>query len=133
MTLHITLPASGKQDEIEMALEDRIVQLRENGMTFKAIGQALGLTSSRSRNIYLRACSRHTGRKPLWTDGLNQRLANSLRWLEFSNRDEVAEAFKSGHIQRLAACERGLISAAALAELERWLARSERQRSERTA
>lgn len=121
MRFQSTLPAPSIEPDVCPALEERIVALRENGMTFKAVGEALGLTPSRTRNLYMRAQSRRAGRKPVWTDGLNQRLANSLRWLEFSSREEVAQAFRSGHIQRLAACERSL-SVAALAELEQWLA-----------
>jgi hypothetical protein len=102
-------------------LEEAVIKLREQGMTFKAAGAALGITASRVRHLYLRACKRKAGNKPLWTDGLNRRLAKSLRWLEFSNREEVAEAFRSGHMHRLAASEHG-ISAAALVELEQWLA-----------
>jgi Lhr-like helicase len=101
-------------------LENQVVALREKGMTFKAAGELLNITASRARHLYLRASRRRTGKKPVWTDGLNDRLANLLRWLEFSNREEVAQAFKSGHIQRLALRERG-INAANLEELERWL------------
>ena len=122
-----TLPDPVASADAEGQLQDRIMTLREGGMTFKAIGDALGLTASRARHLYLRGCSRLAGRKPAWTDGLNQRLAKSLRWLEFSNRKEVAEALKSGHMQRLAACERTL-SAAALAELAQWVEKDERRR-----
>ena len=101
-------------------LEDRVMALRESGMTFKAAGERLGITASRTRHLYLRAARRKSGRKPVWTDGLNERLASLLRWLEFSNRDEVAQAYRSGHIQRLALRERG-ISTANLVELEDWL------------
>lgn len=125
MTLTTGLtPPCGETGECPM-LEDRILALRDNGMTFKAVGEALGLTPSRTRNLYLRARSRRAGKKPAWTDGLNQRLANCLRWLEFSNREEVAQALRSGHLHRLAACERNL-NAAALAELEQWLGACER-------
>ena len=101
-------------------LESRVMALRESGMTFKAAGERLGITASRTRHLYLRAARRKCGRKPVWTDGLNERLASLLRWLEFSNREEVAQAYRSGHIQRLALRERG-ISAANLVELEEWL------------
>jgi hypothetical protein len=101
-------------------LEDQVLALRDGGMTFKAAGEALSITASRARHLYLRAKRRKNGRKPVWTDGLNERLASLLRWLEFSNRDEVAQAYRSGHIQRLALRERG-ISAANLLELEQWL------------
>lgn len=101
-------------------LENRVMALRESGMTFKAAGELLDITASRARHLCLRASRRKSGKKPVWTDGLNDRLANLLRWLEFSNRDEVAQAFRSGHIQRLALRERG-ISAANLLELEQWL------------
>ena len=101
-------------------LEDQVMALREKGMTFKAAGELLDITASRARHLYLRAVRRRSGRKPVWTDGLNDRLANLLRWLEFSNRDEVAQAYRSGHLQRLALRERG-ISAANLQELEAWL------------
>jgi hypothetical protein len=101
-------------------LENRVMTLRESGMTFKAAGELLGITASRTRHLYLRAARRKTGRKPVWTDGLNERLASLLRWLEFSNRDEVSQAYRSGHIQRLALRERG-ISPANLLELEQWL------------
>ena len=121
MTLTTALPRPCGEMEDCPALEDRILALRDNGMTFRAVGEALGLTPSRTRNLYLRARSRRAGRKPAWTDGLNQRLANCLRWLEFTSREEVAQALQSGHLRRLAACERSL-NAAALAELERWLA-----------
>lgn len=101
-------------------LENRIMALRESGMTFRAAGELLDITASRARHLYLRAVRRKSGRKPVWTDGLNERLANLLRWLEFSNRDEVEQAYRSGHIQRLALRERG-ICAANLQELEEWL------------
>jgi hypothetical protein len=101
-------------------LENKVMSLRESGLTFKAIGKLLTITASRARHLCLRASRRKTGRKPVWTDGLNDRLANLLRWLEFSNRDEVGQAFKSGHIQRLALRERG-ITTANLLELEQWL------------
>lgn len=114
------------------ALEDRILVLRDNGMTFKAVGEALGLTPSRARNLYLRARGRQAGKKPAWTDGLNQRLANCLRWLEFNSREEVAQALQSGHLRRLAACERTL-NAAALAELEQWLAGDQCERADTAA
>ena len=120
MTLTTTLARPCGEMEDCPALEDRILALRDNGMTFKAVGEALGLTPSRTRNLYLRARNRRAGRKPAWTDGLSQRLANCLRWLEFSSREEVAQALQSGHLRRLAACERSL-NAVALAELEQWL------------
>lgn len=101
-------------------LENKVMAFRESGMTFKAVGELLNITASRARHLCLRASRRRTGRKPVWTDGLNDRLANLLRWLEFSNRDEVAQAFRSGHIQRLALRERG-ITTANLLELEQWL------------
>lgn len=115
-------------DDPARDLESRVMTLRESGMTFKAAGELLNLTASRTRHLYLRAARRKSGRKPVWTDGLNDRLANLLRWLEFSNRDEVEEAYRSGHIQRLALRERG-IGAANLLELEQWLeAGSKRKR-----
>ena len=101
-------------------LEDQVMALRERGMTFKAAGEQLDITASRARHLYLRTSRRKAGRKAVWTDGLNDRLANLLRWLEFSNLDEVAQAFRSGHIQRLALRERG-INTANLLELEQWL------------
>jgi len=101
-------------------LENQVLVLRESGMTFKAAGERLDISASWARLLYLRASRRKSGRKPVWTDGLNNRLANLLRWLEFSNREEVAQAYSSGHIQRLALRERG-ISAANLLELEQWL------------
>ena len=121
MSLTTTLPQPCGEIEDCPGLEERILALRDNGMTFRAVGEALGLTPSRTRNLYLRARSQRAGKKPAWTDGLNQRLANSLRWLEFTSREEVAQALQSGHLRRLAACERSL-NAAALAELEQWLA-----------
>lgn len=117
-----TLPQPWREIGDCPALEDHILALRDNGMTFKAVGETLGMTPSRTRNLYLRARNRRAGKKPAWTDGLNQRLANCLRWLEFNSREEVAQALQSGHLRRLAACERSL-NAAALAELEQWLAR----------
>lgn len=123
--------ACGEMEDCPL-LEDRILVLREKGMTFKAVGEALGLTPSRARNLYLRACSRRAGKKPAWTDGLNQRLANCLRWLEFNSREEVAQAFQSGHLRRLSACERSL-NAAGLAELEQWLAGDQCERPDRAA
>jgi DNA-binding transcriptional MerR regulator len=132
MPLMTTLQQACGEMEDCPALEDRILALREKGMTFKAVGEALGLTPSRTRNLYLRACSRRAGRKPAWTDGLNQRLANCLRWLEFSSREEVAQALRSGHLRRLAACERSL-NAAALEELEQWLASDRCEESDTTA
>lgn len=103
-----------------MDLESQIMALRESGMTFKAAGEHYGITASRARHLYLRASRRKTGRKPVWTDGLSDRLATLLRWLEFANRDEVTQAFRSGHIQRLVLHKCG-ISAANLLELEQWL------------
>ncbi|HEX8886300.1 MAG TPA: hypothetical protein VF797_17575 [Noviherbaspirillum sp.] len=132
MTLTTTLPRPCGEMEDCPALEERILALRDNGMTFKAVGEALGLTPSRTRNLYLRAHSRRAGRKPAWTDGLNQRLANCLRWLEFSSREEVAQALQSGHLRRLAACERSL-NAAALAELEQWLSGDQCEHPDQTA
>ena len=132
MSLMTTVPPICGEMEDCPALEDRILALRDNGMTFKAVGEALGLTPSRTRNLYLRARSRRAGKKPAWTDGLNQRLANCLRWLEFSSREEVAQALRSGHLHRLAACERSL-SAAALAELEQWLASEQCERPDKAA
>lgn len=131
MTL-TTMPRTCGGMEDCPALEDRILVLRNKGMTFKAIGEALGLTPSRARNLYLRACGRRTGKKPAWTDGLSQRLANCLRWLEFNSREEVAQALQSGHLHRLSACERSL-NAAALAELEQWLAGEQCEGSDRAA
>lgn len=104
----------------DRALENQVMALRESGMTFKAAGDLLDITASRARHLYLRASRRRTGKKPVWTDGLNDRLAKLLRWLEFGNRDEVMQAFRSGHIQRLALRERG-INAANLLELQQWL------------
>jgi Lhr-like helicase len=116
-----TKAQTGIHVELIRELENRVLALRESGMTFKAAGQYLDITASRARHLYLRAARRKAGRKPVWTDGLNDRLAKLLRWLEFNNLDEVAQAFKSGHIQRLALRERG-ISKANLLELEQWLA-----------
>ena len=130
MTLTTTLPSTCGEMHDCPALEDRILALRDDGMTFKAVGEALGLTPSRTRNLYLRAHSRRAGKKSAWTDGLNQRLANCLRWLEFSSREEVEQALRSGHLRRLAACERSL-NDAALAELEQWLASDDYERPAR--
>jgi DNA-binding transcriptional MerR regulator len=132
MTLTTTLPRPCGEMEDCPALEDRILALRDNGMTFKAVGEALGLTPSRTRNLYLRAHNRRAGRKPAWTDGLNQRLANCLRWLEFTSREEVAQALQSGHLRRLAACERSL-NAAALAELQQWLSSDQCEHPDKAA
>jgi hypothetical protein len=115
-----TQAETGIHIDPDRELENRVMALRESGMTFKAAGDLLDITASRARHLYLRASRRKAGRKPVWTDGLNDRLANLLRWLEFSNRDEVMQAFRSGHIQRLALRERG-INAANLLELEQWL------------
>jgi hypothetical protein len=115
-----TLAQTGIHIDPDRELENRVMALREAGMTFKAAGELLGITASRTRHLYLRAARRKTGKKPVWTDGLNERLASLLRWLEFSNRDEVSQAYRSGHIQRLALRERG-ISPANLLELEEWL------------
>ena len=116
----MTQAETGIHIDPDQELENRVMALRESGMTFKATGDLLNITASRARHLYLRASRRKAGRKAVWTDGLNDRLANLLRWLEFSNRDEVMQAFRSGHIQRLALRERG-INAANLQELERWL------------
>lgn len=115
-----TQAETGMEIDTARDLENQVLALRESGMTFKAAGALLDITASRARHLYLRASRRRSGRKPVWTDGLNDRLANLLRWLEFNNRDEVAQAYRSGHIQRLALRERG-ISAANLLELEQWL------------
>jgi Lhr-like helicase len=117
---HTTKAQTGINIDPARELENQVMALRKRGMTFKAAGEQLDITASRARHIYLRASRRKAGRKPVWTDGLNDRLANLLRWLEFGNRDEVAQAFRSGHIQRLALRERG-ISEATLLELEQWL------------
>ena len=115
-----TQAETGMEIDTAHDLENQVLALREGGMTFKAAGALLDITASRARHLYLRAMRRRSGRKPVWTDGLNDRLANLLRWLEFNNHDEVAQAYRSGHIQRLALRERG-ISAANLLELEQWL------------
>lgn len=100
-------------------LEERIWALRKEGRTYSEIGKTEGISSSRARYLF-EVVSRRGGRPPLWTDGLSDRLANSLRWLGFRGRDDVSEAMKSGHLKRLASFERGL-RGGAMAELAQWL------------
>ncbi len=107
-------------DDVEMsALEKRIWRLRKKGTTYSEIGRLEGISSSKARYLF-EVVSRRSGRPPLWTDGLSNRLANSLRWLGFKDREDVSEAMKSGHLKRLALFERGL-RGGAMAELAQWL------------
>lgn len=101
------------------ALEERIWVLRKEGRTYNEIGKIEGISSSKARYLF-EVVSRRGGRPPLWTDGLSDRLANSLRWLGFKDREDVTEAMKSGHLKRLALFERGL-RGGAMAELAQWL------------
>lgn len=106
-------------DPPKNALEERIWTLRKEGKTYSEIGKIEGISSSRARYLF-EVVSRRGGRPPLWTDGLSDRLANSLRWLGFKDREDVSEALKSGHLKRLALFERGL-RGGAMTELAQWL------------
>jgi hypothetical protein len=101
------------------ALEERIWVLRKQGKTYSEIGKIEGISSSKARYLF-DVVSRRSGKPLLWTDGLSDRLANSLRWLGFKDREDVTEAMKSGHLRRLALFERGL-RGGAMDELAQWL------------
>lgn len=113
-------PAQCAPDDAEKkALEERVWKLRKEGRTYSDIGKLEGISSSRARYLF-EVVNRRGGRPPLWTDGLSDRLANSLRWLGFTDRDDVSRALKSGHLKRLALFERGL-RGDAISELAQWL------------
>jgi hypothetical protein len=101
------------------ALEDQAKKLREEGKTFKEIGVLLGVSAHKARYLFVGAI-RRGGRPPSWTDGLNERLANSLHWLGFQGPEDVTAALKSGHLQTLSSFERGL-RGSAITELSQWL------------
>jgi hypothetical protein len=100
-------------------LEDQAEKLRAEGKTFKQIGMSMGVSAHKARYLFLCA-ARRRGKPPQWTDGLNERLANSLHWLGFQSSDDVTAALKSGHLQTLARFERGL-RGPAISELAQWL------------
>ncbi|MET0963599.1 MAG: hypothetical protein ABWY05_12410 [Noviherbaspirillum sp.] len=100
-------------------MEERVCMLRNEGRTYSDIAGLEGISASKARYLF-EAAARRAGRKPSWTDGLSDRLANSLRWLGFKDREEVARALASGHLNRLARFERGL-RGHAIEELALWL------------
>src|SRR5436309_1508944 len=100
-------------------LEDQAERLSAEGKTFKQIGMLMGVSAHKARYLFLCA-ARRRGKPPRWTDGLNERLANSLHWLGFQTPEDVRAALVSGHLQTLASFERGL-RGQAISELTQWL------------
>jgi hypothetical protein len=100
-------------------LEDQAKKLREEGKTFTEIGVLLGVSAHKARYLFVGAV-RRGGKPPSWTNGLNERLANSLHWLGFQGPEDVTAALKSGHLQTLSSFERGL-RGPAISELAQWL------------
>jgi len=118
MVAHVT--GDTRLDPVEkVAWENQVKRLRKEGKTFVEIGRLIAVSPRRARYLFLCA-ARRGGTMPRWTDGLNPRLATSLHWLGFRGREDVAEAFTSGHLQRLTRFERGL-RGKAIAELAQWL------------
>lgn len=107
------------ENVLKQELEDQVWKLRHEGKTFKVIGILMGLSAHKARYLFM-AGARRQGKPPSWTEGLNERLANSLHWLGFQGREDVIGALKSGHLQRLSSFERGL-RGPAIAELTQWL------------
>ena len=78
----ITTVQTGIHIDPARDLENQVMAPIECGMTFKAVAEQLDITATRVRLLYLRVSRRRAGRKPVWTDGLNDRLVNLLRWLK---------------------------------------------------
>ena len=72
--------------------------LRKQGYTFKQIGETLGVTGSRAREIVNKE-ERLSKRPVSWMDGLSVRTRNGLSCEEkYKEKENVIRALKSGEI-----------------------------------
>lgn len=74
--------------------------MRRLGSTFKEIGEHLGVSSGRARQIYLGAARHERMGKQAhkWTHGLTTKTANVLINAGFTDKNEVIAAIKSGKL-----------------------------------
>ncbi len=74
------------------------LEMKKLGKTFKEIGDDLGVSSGRARQIYLRAVGlERMGKQPhKWTHGLSTKTANVLINAGFTDKNEVIAGLKAG-------------------------------------
>lgn len=77
---------------------DLAYQLRKQGLSFREIGERMGISSVRARQLYLAAKCKLT-REPHWTDGLSVQSANCLNNCNINSREEAMEAYQSGKLR----------------------------------
>lgn len=70
----------------------RVRELRSSGMTFRAIGEAIGVCAGRAAQIWNKEEKRINEKH--WTDGLDVRTANCLNNSGATNREEALALFK---------------------------------------
>lgn len=90
-------------DKARLARQFLAYRLREEGLTFKQIGEQLGVGAQRARQIWAREIWRLT-REPHWMDDLSIRAANILNNLNLKSRKEVLEAYNSGRLNPSSKC-----------------------------
>ncbi|MCP5230680.1 MAG: hypothetical protein H6948_01055 [Zoogloeaceae bacterium] len=100
----------------------KALQLREEGKTFKEVGEALGVSTERARQIFATAQRKKNAPRITWTDGLEPKLANALIAARYTSRDDVRAAVERGEI----AVKNGRgtvpwIGPASVAEIRAWL------------
>lgn len=81
------------------ARAERAAMLRKNGESFNAIGESLGVTRERARQIlkrYERGQRRGEGYMPEWMDSLSTNVRHALLGAGIETREQAIEAITSG-------------------------------------
>ena len=76
----------------------RVLELRESGLTFQAIGKQLFVSGKRAREIYEYAVEQRD-RPPQWSDGLSRRVLNCLNHAGISSKEAVFRALDNGRLR----------------------------------
>jgi hypothetical protein len=124
-----TTPAKRRQQREARSAEQRAraLALRQSGLTFAAIGGALGVSVERARQIVLRA--ERLANHPHWSDKLPVRAANFLRWQGLAELPEIEAAQAVAKLSRLELLIHPNFGRGACDALQAWARRALRQRS----
>ncbi|MGH8587373.1 MAG: hypothetical protein ACREWE_14725 [Gammaproteobacteria bacterium] len=77
--------------------QERAARLRQQGLTFREIGQAMGVTAARASQM-VAVAQRREEQKDHWTAGLSTHIRNALLAKRFRSRAEVEAALEVGAI-----------------------------------
>ncbi len=69
----------------------------ESGLTFRAIGEKMGIGAQRARQHYILA-EKILNREPHWTDGLSNRVLNVLWCQGIETKEQAIDAVVSGRL-----------------------------------